>query len=216
MEALLLLADGRFPGGGYAHSGGVEAAIHDGSIHDRQSLADFVTGRAATSGFVDAWLAASAQIAALVGDSARLEQLDDECEARLPATSLRTASEALGRGLRRAAAASWPAVAGLRARHQPVVLGIVAAAAGLTSLDAARLALHGAVMNPLCAAPKLMALDMAEALAVVAASTELVNELARDANAIAVSGSDGPRRSAPMIDERAQQHANWEVRLFAT
>ena len=30
----LLLADGRFPGGGFAHSGGLEPAVADGSVHE--------------------------------------------------------------------------------------------------------------------------------------------------------------------------------------
>ena len=34
MEALLHLADGRFPGGAYAHSGGLEPAVVDGSVDD--------------------------------------------------------------------------------------------------------------------------------------------------------------------------------------
>ena len=36
--ALLLLADGRFPAGGHAHSGGVEAAVTHGAVHDTDSL----------------------------------------------------------------------------------------------------------------------------------------------------------------------------------
>ena len=58
--ALLLLADGRFPAGGHAHSGGVEAACASGGITDVASLRSFVRGRLHTAGLVDAAFAASA------------------------------------------------------------------------------------------------------------------------------------------------------------
>ena len=57
---LLLMADGRFPGGGHAHSGGLEAAVADGSVHDEASLRSFLLGRLLTSGPSEAWFAAEA------------------------------------------------------------------------------------------------------------------------------------------------------------
>ncbi len=59
MATLLLLADGRLPTGGHVHSGGVEEAVNDGRIRDVASLRDYLVGRLATSGRVDAGLAAS-------------------------------------------------------------------------------------------------------------------------------------------------------------
>jgi urease accessory protein len=214
MEALLLLADGRFPGGGYAHSGGLEAAVADGAVGDLRSLAAFVTGRLATVGLVEAWFAAAACRAARLDDAARLHALDAECEACMPSPALRAAGLALGRGLKRAAGASWPAVRSSPARQHPVVLGAVAAAAGLDAAAAARLALHGAAMTVVNAAPKLIALDMADAVAVVAGMTELIDELALEATA----GLDGqvPVAAALRLEERAERHRHQEVRLFAT
>ncbi|NEB86732.1 urease accessory protein UreF, partial [Streptomyces anulatus] len=43
--ALLVLADGRFPAGGHAHSGGAEPAVAGGRVRDADSLADFCRGR---------------------------------------------------------------------------------------------------------------------------------------------------------------------------
>jgi len=54
VHALLLLADGRFPAGGHAHSAGVEAAVGDGRITDIASLTAFTEGRLRTVGLVDA------------------------------------------------------------------------------------------------------------------------------------------------------------------
>ncbi len=53
VPALLLLADGRFPAGGHAHSAGVEAAVGDGRITDVASLTAFTEGRLRTVGLVE-------------------------------------------------------------------------------------------------------------------------------------------------------------------
>ncbi|NEC44731.1 urease accessory protein UreF, partial [Streptomyces sp. SID8016] len=58
--ALLVLADGRFPAGGHAHSGGAEPAVAEGRVHDADSLADFCRGRLHTAGLTAAALAAAA------------------------------------------------------------------------------------------------------------------------------------------------------------
>lgn len=58
--ALLVLADGRFPAGGHAHSGGAEAAVKAGRITGAASLEDFCRGRLHTAGLVAASLAAAA------------------------------------------------------------------------------------------------------------------------------------------------------------
>jgi urease accessory protein len=57
--AALLLADGRFPAGGHAHSAGIEAACADGRVTDESNLEEFVVGRLRTTGLVDASLAAA-------------------------------------------------------------------------------------------------------------------------------------------------------------
>ena len=213
MEALLLLADGRFPGGGYAHSGGLEPAVADGAVDDLASVEAFVTGRLATTGLTEAWLAAAA--CAVADDAAAIARLDAECEARIASPALRAAGRALGRGLRRAAAASWPTVAGTVAVQQPVVLGVVAAAAGLDGVGAARLALHHALMQPLNAAPKLLAVDMADVMAVAARLAPLVDALAIEATD-RVQSHRAPVRSALLCEHRAELHATREVRLFAS
>ncbi|MCC6435642.1 MAG: urease accessory protein UreF [Acidimicrobiales bacterium] len=212
----LLLADGRFPGGGFAHSGGLEPAVADGSVRDVRSLGAFIAGRLHSAGSVEGWLA-SAACRAVGGSGAEraapaLARLDVEAEAHQPSPFLREAARAQGRGLRRSAAVLWPAVAGLRCEVYPVVLGSVAAVAGLDPVAAARLAVYGVAMTIASAAAKLAALDMADALAVVAG-------LATDVDALAVTAAAAaaPRpRSAPWQELRAEDHRAWEVRLFAS
>ena len=61
LATLLVLADGRLPAVGHAHSGGLEAAVAAGRVRDVDGLAGFLRGRLATSGVVAAVFAAAGQ-----------------------------------------------------------------------------------------------------------------------------------------------------------
>jgi urease accessory protein len=208
---LLLLADGRFPGGGHAHSGGLEAAVADGSVHDLGTLEAFLAGRLATTGEVDAWLAA----AACAG--ADPLALDAEADARCPSPALRRASRRLGRGFRRAAAESWPLLRSVAAEHHAVVQGLVARSAGLTPEEAARLPGASTLAGAVSATARLLPIDSAEAMAVAVRLAPLADEVAAaGARRAGLPLSDGPASSAPLMELRAEDHARWEVRLFAS
>jgi urease accessory protein len=71
LSTLLVLADGRLPAGGHAHSGGLEAAVSTGRVTDLASLEGFLRGRLATSGVVAAAFAAAA-CAGAVDEPAKL------------------------------------------------------------------------------------------------------------------------------------------------
>ena len=60
LATLLVLADGRLPAGGHAHSGGLEAAVSAGRVRDVGGLEGFLRGRLATAGVVAAAFAAAA------------------------------------------------------------------------------------------------------------------------------------------------------------
>jgi urease accessory protein len=216
LTALLLLADGRFPGGGHAHSGGLEPAVADGSVHDLASLESFLAGRLVTTGEVEAWLAAAA-----CGGADPLA-LDAEADARCPSAALRQASRRLGRGLRRAAAASWPALAsGPAAEHLAVVQGLVARAAGLSASDAARLPGAALLAGAASAVARLLPLDTADAMAVATRLSPLADRVAEAGVRFTMLPlSDGPAASAPLLELRAEDHAAWpergKVRLFAS
>jgi urease accessory protein len=209
-----LLADGRFPGGGHAHSGGLEAAIADGSVDRARPLPGleaFLVGRLTTGGATDAWLAAAAC------QGADEELLDAEADARCPSPALRGASRKLGRGLRRAAGRSFPAVSDGPGQHYGVVLGAVARAAGLDAGDAARLAVHHLLAGSASAAVRLLLIDAADAMAVAMGLAPLADAVAGAAVVAARHPpAEGPAHSAPLLELRAEQHARWEVRLFAS
>lgn len=220
--ALLVLADGRFPAGGHAHSGGAEPAVRAGRLTDAHDLASFCRGRLHTTGLTAAALAAAA---ALGVDPLAL---DEAADARTPSPALRATARKLGRQMMRAARATWPgpeltalAAARPRGAHQPIVLGLAARSAGLGPEDAAHCVLYETVSGPATAAVRLLSLDPFDATGVLA---RLAPEI--DATALhAVAGAhravrDGPdalpAASAPLLDITAEAHAAWPVRLFAS
>ncbi|RSS56600.1 urease accessory protein UreF [Streptomyces sp. WAC01280] len=217
-SALLVLADGRFPAGGHAHSGGAEAAVKAGRIKDAAGLEAFCRGRLHTAGLTSAGLAAAA------AHGLDPHELDAAADARTPSPALRAAARKLGRQLMRAARAAWPspeldalAAAFPRGAHQPVVLGTTARAAGLGPEDAAHCVAYETVGGPATAAVRLLSLDPYQATAVLARLAPDMDRVAARAAAAARQGVDAlPAASAPLLDLTAEQHATWPVRLFAS
>jgi urease accessory protein len=238
-SALLLLADARLPAGGHAHSGGLEAAVAARRVLDPATLAGFLRGRLATAGLVAATFAAAGTAAGTAaagtaaagtaaagtaadaaGSGRRLTDLDLELDARTPSPALRRASRAQGRALLRAGRAMWPlpATDGWPATdgpHHPVALGVVAVAAGLSPGDAALAAAYGAVTGPASAAVRLLGLDPYHVQAVLAGLADECDAVAERADGLATAGRL-PAATAPLLDIGAENHATWEVRLFAS
>ncbi|MFF8601009.1 urease accessory protein UreF [Streptomyces sp. NPDC015232] len=217
-SALLVLADGRFPAGGHAHSGGAEAAVKAGRLQGAADLEAFCRGRLHTTGLTSAALAAAA------AHGLDPHELDAAADARTPSAALRAASRRLGRQLMRAARAAWPspeldalAAAFPRGAHQPVVLGTTARAAGLGPEDAAHCVAYETVGGPATAAVRLLGLDPYQATAVLARLAPEMDQVTARAAAAARQGVDAlPAASAPLLDLTAEQHAAWPVRLFAS
>ncbi|MER6329012.1 urease accessory UreF family protein [Streptomyces sp. NPDC001034] len=220
--ALLVLADGRFPAGGHAHSGGVEVAVAARSVRDGPTLGAFCRGRLHTVGLTAAALAA----AAAAGCDPLV--LDEAADARTPAPALRATARKLGRQLLRAARAAWPCEALEKlardlpgGAHQPVVLGVAVRAAGLTTPDAAHAAAFDSVSGPATAAVRLLGLDPFDATVVIARLCDDVDAVVRRAADAASRVADEgvgvlPAASAPLLDITAEQHAAWPMRLFAS
>ncbi|GAA1720449.1 urease accessory protein UreF [Nonomuraea bangladeshensis] len=220
--ALLVLADGRFPAGGHAHSGGAEEAVAAGRVRDVASLREFCRGRLHTAGLVAAGLAA----AAAAGYDPLL--LEEAADARTAAPAQRHTSRRLGRQLLRAARAAWPcaeldalAAACPRGAHQSVVLGLTARCAGLTPLDAGYAAAYESIGGPVTATVRLLRLDPFDATAVLARlAADLDRVAAQAAEAARRVHTDGaaalPAASAPLLDIAAERHATRPARLFAS
>ncbi|RKF13555.1 urease accessory protein UreF [Roseovarius spongiae] len=218
--ALLLLADGRLPAGGYAHSGGLEPAITAKRVTDVAGLENFLIGRAETAGLIAAAFAAAACIRAVRDDFSDLAVLEAELDARAPSPELRKVSRDLGRQLRRAMSSIHPhpffAALG-DAPHQPIVMGVAAAVMGLGPRDAALAILHENNSGAAAAAAKLMRVDPFDVHAILARMTKRLDALSvRAAAAADGPPADLPSPGAPLSDIAAEHHRRRDVRLFAS
>lgn len=204
---LLLLADGRFPAGGHAHSGGIEAAVMAGRVTGVDTLAAFLAGRLATAGRVAAAIAAAA-----ASGTHELDRLDAEAAARIPSPALRATSRRQGRQLLRAARAVLGADVPIEL-HLPVAMGVIVQ----DPLEAAQWAAYDSIAGPASAAVRLLGLDPFTAWGVVAALLPEADGIAAQAAAGASSPLDLlPSCSSPLLDIGAEQHVASEVRLFAS
>lgn len=218
--ALLLLADGRFPAGGYAHSGGLEESIRSGRVRTIADLESFLRGRAVTAGTVSAAFAAAGCHGFAAEQPELFDVLDVELDARTPSPALRQVSRTLGRQMHRAVSRVRPDP-GLdrlgRAPHQPVVLGAAAAVLGASPHDAALAAMYEAVTAPATASVRLLPVDPFDVHAVLGELTGLLDDLAEAAAAYAAADpAELPGFTAPLLDIAAEHQRGAEVRLFAS
>lgn len=215
----LLLADGRLPTGGHTQSAGVEPAFAHGMTLDQ--LPDYLRVRLRTVTEVEAatavvarhaWLAAVAE-----ATPPQLAPVDRAWRVRTLSDALRSASDLLGRSYLRMAAAVWdlralgPAPDGVWCR--PVVVGVTAAAAGISAADTARLVGFDDVQTVLAAALKLTPFDPSLGVRWSAAAAEEVEQMVNRVRGCVRAG-DIPAYSAPQIEEWGQGHATTERRLF--
>jgi urease accessory protein len=209
------LTDGRFPAGGYAHSGGLEAAVEAGLGVD--AVPAFLAGRLRGVAAAESALAVAAaradELDALLG-------LDAEAQARCPSPPLRAASSRLGAQLLRSAAVVWDdeLLRSYReastATPRPVAFGVVARAAGLPEDAVAQAYLYEDATTVTAAAVKLLPVDAADAARWLVEAEPLMAELAT------ARVPDDPRALpagfAPALELRSLVHAAREGRLFAS
>lgn len=224
----LLLADGRLPSGGHAHSNAMEQAVDAGLVVDVASLEAFLRGRLGTTGRIDAHVAAAA--CRIAGGrpapappteiAACYERLDAELDARTVSLAARVVSRRQGSQYLRAAVAVTPGPAlDLLAQcfpagpHLAIVLGAAGACANIEPVEMARLAAYGAVAGPSTAAVRLLGLDPTAASTVLARLMSSCDEIAEEAR-------DGtlplPIAGAPVLDWLAESHRQRRERLFAS
>jgi urease accessory protein len=211
----LLLADSRFPTGGYAHSHGLEQAVADGLT----DVPAFVRARQRLVAAADARVAVAARRAAT---TRALVALDDEWSARCPSPALRAAARRLGSGLLRSAATVWPdeRIEAYRSAStctpRPVALGLVGAVAGLDDHTVATLSLYDDAATVTSAALKLLPLDPAHAARWLAELAPAIEAAAREAVADERPVADQPAPAAPALELAATVHQQRRERLFAS
>jgi len=229
----MMLADARLPVGGHVHSAGLEPALTGGMLP--AEVPAYMLGRAQTVTLVEAGTAVVARHIALQPDAAatmpprqlalELAQVDRAWAARTPSAAVREVSRSLARGYQRLAGRLWaqhPAVmaCGLATAgrpvaplSRPVLLGVIAAAAGLDAASLVRLVVYDDAQTIASAMLKLEPLDPAIPpgwiLAACAAAEEFVAELSTLTSADAI-----PALGAPQSEGWAQAHSRTTQRLF--
>ncbi|MEX2587927.1 MAG: urease accessory UreF family protein [Actinomycetota bacterium] len=214
----LLLADGRFPAGGHAHSGGMESAVAAGRVTDLDSLGRFLLGRLFTAGLSAAALAAAASV-----EREDWRDLDAEADARTPSPAIRRASRRQGKQLIRTAGRLWPDKLDALAwqipdgPHHPVAMGAATAAAGLRAADAARCTAFNAIAGPAGAAVRLLGIDPVQVHRLLAKLSGAVEEVVEEATSYTYAALDTlPCPGSVLLDLFGEQHAVSEVKLFAS
>jgi len=216
----LLLADSRFPAGGYAHSLGLEQAVADGLGVD--GVPSFIAARLRLVARADAALSVAARRAAAADADGELALLDDEHAARCPSAVLRTAARRLGAQLLRSAATTWPCAAIDRYRAlsastpRPVALGVVGAAAGLDDTAVATIALYDDAATVASAALKLLGLDPADPARWVADLGPEIDAVARSVVRDERPIAEQPPPAAVGLELAASVHAARAERFFAS
>jgi urease accessory protein len=216
----LLLADSRFPGGGHAHSGGLEEAAARGLVRTEDDLPAFLRHRLRTAGALAATFAAASAHLASRGFT-DWSTADEELDARTPSAAQRAASRAQGKATARAASQMATCPEGVlqgigRRPHHPVILGVLAG----TPADAALAAAYLAVSGPASAAVRLLGLDPLRVNAIVAAlGTEVMAVAAAAAATAHLEPAELPAPGSPGLDLLAEEHDRHhreEVRLFVS
>ena len=220
--ALLQLADGLFPAGGFAHSFGLETYAQDGRVRDRDGLEAFVvTHLEAAAGPADAVAVAAAVRAGVDGDQPAWLEIDGRLEAMKTVPEFRAGSRQMGRQTARVAAAVAhdPFVAtlaqaideGLTPGHHAAVFGVALGRRGVEPEAAAAAFLYSTAALLVGAGLRLIALGQLDGQKVLAA---VVPRVARLAAAAAVTPVREMWSFTPALELAGLRHAGLEMRLF--
>jgi urease accessory protein len=234
LVSLLVLADGRFPAGTYAHALGLEEAVRQELVVDLATTAAYVDGVLATSGVLAAHAAAAAwQLERAAAPADRWLRLDAEIDARTASPWARHTARLLGRHLLRAAAALGPSAEAAARRaaadgpagpQQVLALGAVVAAVGGGADEAALLAVLGVASGVVQGAVRLLGLDPVAATGLLAGRADHMEALASKAAARSAtvledwpaSLAELPATAGAMLDHLLECQAARPDRLFAS
>lgn len=215
--AFAMLADARLPSGGHTQSAGLEPALRAGL--PPLQIPQYLQARIGSVVAVDAGTAVVARRVALDrGGGAEMDAVVSAWAARTPSAALRASSRYLGRGYLRLLRRLWPddPVVGCMdgVPPRPVVLGAVAAAAGLSSAQLVRLVGYDDAQTTASAALKLAPLDPLDAAAWVLDAHRAIEALVPRLEGLR-DPDDIPAPGAPLVEQWAEAHVRAARRLFS-
>ena len=220
--AVLQLADGLFPAGGFTHSFGLETYALDGRVHDRESLEAFVVAHLdGAAGPADAVAVAAAVRTAVEADHAAWIHIDGRLEAMKSVPEFRAASRQMGRQTARVAAAvardpftttlARAVEDGLTPGHHAAVFGAALGRRGVEPAAAAVAFLYSTAALLVGAGLRLVSLGQLDGQRVLTAVLPRVAHLAATA---AVTAVDDMWSFTPALELAGLRHAGLEMRLF--
>ena len=208
------VVDSAWPTGAFAHSGGLEAAWHQGEVDDVSALQAFLRDAVQQTGHA---------VLPLVNEAYRhpdqLEALDETADAFLVNTVANRASRVQGRTLVATAGRVWPsdALVALRARagttcaHLAPLSGAVFHALDLPLATVQRVVLYGAARGVLSAAVRLGITGSYEAQRLQSACAPWLDRIATRCGDLSV---EDLAQTAPILDLLQAGHDRLYSRLF--
>ncbi len=218
----LSFVDSFFPGGGFAHSFGLETAVAEGRVTGASDLTAYLLALMRDgAGRLDAVALAAAHRAAADGALDALIEADLELDAFKLAREVREGSRLMGRRYLERGAECFPQAPVARLDeavrraaapgHAAPALGAVLAACGWSRRDAVAAGLYQGAVGWVSAALRLLPRGQRDGQRVLGALLPVIADAARDAE----DASLGAMRSwTPLHDIRAMRHARQDVRLF--
>jgi len=202
------LADSAFPTGGFAHSGGLEAAWQLGKVADFDAYLDQSLWQVGHQAVPFARAAAR--------DGRRLVELDALADATLTNHVANRASRALGRNFWATASrvfdlSALAAEARQTSMHHAPIFGAGTAALGLSADETVALFLHLALRGTLSAAVRLGIVGPLEAQGMMAARGALLNDVTERCSAIEPEEAS---ETSPLLGACAALHDGLYARLF--
>ncbi len=211
-----------FPIGGYAYSHGIERAIEEGFVNDRDSLRRWIAAIVRSgAGRLDAAFFRAAWQAVTDDDEAALRAAAEWADAMRATRETALESAAQGQAFIEALTAAWPtpelarwtaALAGSgRAPAYAVAVGVAAALARVPLRHGLLAYLHAVAANLVSAGVRLVPLGQSGGQRALA---ELEPAVRRAADAAMTTPFAAIGSAAPMVDWTSMQHETQYTRLF--
>jgi len=221
LARLLQFGDSMFPIGGFAFSGGLEAALQKRVVIDARTLFEFARTATAQAAAGDGIALIHAHRAACAGDLDEVASIDQRVFARKLSSESRTMSVRMGRKAAELGAevTGAPLVAAWRDRIEsgatpgchPLSLAVNFAAQDLPARAAFVAHHYGVAVTILSAALRLMRIDHVETQKMLYRLTDSVDDAYTHAAAASLNAIAG---FAPMTEILAAVHVKAHVRLF--
>jgi urease accessory protein len=209
-----------YPIGAFSYSHGVETAVEEGLVRDRDTLVAWLDSvlRQGT-GAVDGALFAAAWRAAAAGDDAAFDAVAERAAAWRGTSEMALESRQQGGSFLSITRTAWPHPA-LDAVHErlggelslAVAVALAAAAHGIALENALEGYLHAFVANLISAAVRAVPLGQSDGQRALAALEPAVRAT-RDA-ALAVASLDEVGTATPLLDWCSLRHETQYTRLF--